>query len=120
MFKNSCFSNSTAKLVPTNPKRKLSTAKIQKASAKGSIKRGIEQSNNNAENTILPPNLSVKIPIGNLKIEPDKIGIPNNQPSSITLQLKIPLSTKNVTKTPFKVQQEKQTAKANMLRNNIL
>src|SRR3970282_559325 len=45
----------TAKLVPTNPKRKLNTAKLQKVSAKGNIKRGMEQSNNRAENTILPP-----------------------------------------------------------------
>ena len=84
------------------------------------MKRGMEQSNNRAEKTILPPNLSVKIPIGNLKIDPDKIGIPNNQPTSITVQLKIPLSTKNVTKTPFKVQQAKQIVKANVFRNNIL
>ena len=110
----------TAKLVPTNPKRKLNTAKLQKVSAKGSMKRGIEQSNNKAEKTILPPNLSVKIPIGNLKTDPDKIGIPNNQPTSITVQLKIPLSTKKVTKTPFKVQQAKQIVKAKVFRNNIL
>jgi len=80
----------------------------------------MEQSNNKAEKTILPPNLSVIIPIGNLKIDPDKIGIPSNHPTSTTFQLKIPFSTKNVTKTPFKVQQAKQIEKAKVLRNNIL
>ena len=110
----------TAKLVPTNPNRKLNTAKLQKVSAKGNIKRGIEQSNNKAENTILPPNLSVKIPMGNLKMDPERIGIPNNHPTSTTVQLKIPFSTKKVTKTPFKVQQAKQIEKAKVLRNNIL
>ena len=88
--------------------------------ANGNIKRGIEQSNNKAEYTIFPPYLSVKIPIGNLKIEPDKIGIPSNHPTSTTDQLKIPLSTKKVTKTPFKVQQAKQTENAKVFKNNIL
>ena len=54
----------------------------------------LNTSNNNTENIILPPYLSVKIPIGSLKTEPDKIGIPNNQPVSTTVQLKIPLSTR--------------------------
>jgi hypothetical protein len=110
----------TAKLVPTNPKRKLNTAKLQKELANGSTKRGIEQSNNKAEKTILPPYLSVKIPIGNLKIEPDKIGIPSNHPTSTTDQLKTPLSTKKVTKTPFKVQQAKHTVNANVFKNKIM
>ena len=110
----------TAKLVPTNPNRKLNTAKLQNVSAKGSKNNGMEQRNNKTENIILPPYLSVKIPIGKRKIAPDKIGIPSNQPTSTTLQLNMPLSTKNVTKTPFKVQQAKQMEKANVFRNKIL
>ena len=51
---------------------------------------------------------------------PDKIGIPNSQPVSTTVQLNIPLSTRKVTKTPFKVQQAKQIVKANVFKNNIL
>ena len=84
----------TAKLVPTNPKKKLKTAKLQNEPANGKRKSGIEQSNNKTENTIFPPYLSVKIPIGSLNIDPDKIGIPSNQPVSTTVQLKIPLSTR--------------------------
>jgi hypothetical protein len=57
-------------------------------------KRGIEHSINNIEKIILPPNLSVKIPIGRRNIDPDKMGIPSNQPTSTTDQLKKPLSTK--------------------------
>lgn len=58
--------------------------------------------------------------MGNLKSDPDKIGIPSNHPTSTTDQLKIPLSTKNVTKTPFNVQQAKHIEKAKVLRNKIL
>ena len=64
--------------------------------------------------------IDLEIPIGKRKIAPDKIGIPSNQPTSTTLQLNMPLSTKNVTKTPFKVQQAKQMEKANVFRNKIL
>jgi hypothetical protein len=84
----------TAKLVPTNPKKKLKTAKVQNELANGSKKSGTEHNNNKVENIILPPYLSVRIPIGNLKTEPDKIGIPSNHPVSTTVKLKIPLSTR--------------------------
>lgn len=69
---------------------------------------------------IFPPYLSVKIPMGRRKIAPDKMGIPKSQPTSTTLQLNIPLSTRKVTKTPFKVQQAKQIVNANVFRNKIL
>ena len=81
---------------------------------------GMEQRNNNQVKTFLPPYLSVKIPIGNLAKAPDRIGIPINQPASITVQLKIPLSIKKVTKTPFKVQHAKQIVNAMVLINKIL
>ena len=84
----------TAKLVPTNPKKKLKTAKLLNELAKGSKKSGTEHNNSKTENTILPPYLSVKIPMGSLKIEPERIGIPNNQPVSTTVKLNIPLSAK--------------------------
>ena len=41
----------------------------------------MEQKINNEVKITFPPNLSVSIPIGNLKIEPESIGIPNNQPT---------------------------------------
>jgi hypothetical protein len=110
----------TAKLVPTIPKRKLKIAKLQKLVAKGSKNNGIAQSNNRIEKTIFPPNLSVKIPIGNLNIDPERIGIPRSHPTSTTLQLNIPESTKKVTNTPLSVQQAKQMVKARVFRKRIL
>jgi len=95
-------------------------AKVQKESANGIKKSGIEQSNNKAEKITFPPYLSVKIPIGSLNIEPERIGIPKSQPISTTVKLNIPLSAKKVIKTPFKVQQAKQIVKASVLRNKIL
>lgn len=53
---------------------------------------------------IFPPNLSVNIPIGNLKIDPERIGSPNSQPISTLFHLNVPVSTRNVTKTPFIIQ----------------
>ena len=110
----------TAKLVPTNPKKKLKIANDQKEFANVNKYRGIEHNNNKPVKMYFPPYLSVKIPIGNLKIDPDKIGIPNNQPTSTTVKLKIPLSTKKVTNTPFNVQHAKQIVKANVFKNKIL
>jgi hypothetical protein len=72
------------------------------------------------EKTYFPPNLSVKIPIGKRIIEPVRIGIPRSQPTWTTLHLKIPLSTKKVTKTPFKVQQAKHIVNASVFKNKIL
>ena len=46
------------------------------------------------ENTGFPPYLSVRIPNGNLIMEPVRIGIPRSQPVSTTDQLKILLSTR--------------------------
>ena len=88
--------------------------------ASGSKNKGIEQRRSKKENTYLPPNLSVKIPIGKRIMEPVKMGIPNNHPTWITLQLKIPLSTRKVTNTPFKVQQAKHIVNANVFKNKIL
>jgi hypothetical protein len=110
----------TAKLVPTKPKKKLNTAKLQKESAKGSRNKGTEHKKSKTENTIFPPYLSVNIPIGSLNNEPDKIGIPNSHPISTTVKLKIPLSAKYVIKTPFNVQQAKQIVNANVFKNKIL
>jgi hypothetical protein len=72
------------------------------------------------EKTYFPPNLSVKIPIGNRIMEPVRIGIPRSHPTCTTLHLKIPLSTKKVTKTPFKVQQAKHIVNASVFKNKIL
>lgn len=58
--------------------------------------------------------------MGRRKMAPDKMGIPKSQPTSTTLQLKIPLSTRKVTKTPFKVQQAKHIVNAKVFRNKIL
>ena len=58
--------------------------------------------------------------MGKRMMEPVKIGIPKSQPTCTTLQLKMPLSTKKVTNTPFKVQQAKHTVKARVFRNKIL
>src|SRR3970040_1319882 len=102
----------TAKLVPTIPNKKLKTANIKKLSAKGSKKKGMEQRSNKKEKTYFPPYLSVSIPIGKRIMEPVKIGIPKSQPTCTTLQLKIPLSTKKVTNTPFRVKQAKHTVNA--------
>jgi hypothetical protein len=110
----------TAKLVPTIPNKKLKMAKTVKEVAKGNKNKGIEARINKAECTILPPNLSVKIPIGNLIIEPVSTGIPKSHPICTTLQLKISLSTRKVTKTPFSVQHAKQIAKAKVFRKRIL
>jgi len=109
----------TAKLVPTNPKKKLRITKLQNESAKGIKKSGTEHNRSKTEKIILPPYLSVKIPIGSLKIEPERIGIPKSHPISTTVKLNIPLSAKKVIKTPFKVQQAKHTVKASVLRNKI-
>ena len=108
-----------AKLVPTIPKRKLKIANVQKFVAKGSKNNGMELRINKHENTGFPPYLSVKIPIGNLIIEPVKIGIPNNHPISTTLHSKIPRSFKKVTKTPLSVQQAKQTIKPIVLKKRM-
>jgi hypothetical protein len=110
----------TAKLVPTIPNKKLKTANMKKLSANGSKNSGIEQSRRRLENTYFPPNLSVKIPMGKRIMDPVKMGIPSSHPTSTILQLKIPLSTKKVTNTPFKVQQAKHTVNANVFRNKIL
>src|SRR5690606_38204761 len=110
----------TAKLVPTIPKKKLNIANKIKLSAKGNKNSGMEHKRSNNENTYFPPNLSVNIPTGNLITDPVNIGMPNNQPTCTTLQLKMPLSTKKVTKTPFNVQQAKHKVKATVLRNKIL
>jgi hypothetical protein len=93
---------------------------MKKLSAKGSRNKGIEQRSSNMENTYFPPNLSVKIPIGKRIIEPVRIGIPRSQPTWTTLHLKIPLSTRNVTKTPFKVQHAKHTVNASVFKTKIL
>lgn len=60
------------------------------------------------------------MPIGNLKIDPERIGIPRSQPTSTTLQLNIPLSTKKVTNTTLSVQQAKQMVNAKVFRKRIL
>ena len=65
----------TAKLVPTNPKRKLKTANDQKELANVNKNNGTAHKINKTENTIFPPYLSVNIPTGNLNIAPDNIGI---------------------------------------------
>ena len=54
---------------------------MKKLSANGSRNNGIEQRSNNSENTYLPPNLSVNIPIGRRITEPVKIGIPSSHPT---------------------------------------
>lgn len=110
----------TAKLVPTIPKKKLSMANIKKLSARGSKNSGMEQRSSKKEKTYFPPYLSVRIPIGKRMMEPVRIGIPSNHPTCTTLQWKIPLSTKKVTNTPFKVQQAKHTVNAKVFRNRIL
>lgn len=69
---------------------------------------------------IFPPNLSVNIPIGNLKIDPERIGSPNSQPISTLFHLNVPVSTRNVTKTPFIVHAAKQIVNASVFINNIL
>ena len=79
----------------------------------------MEQRSNKKEKTYFPPYLSVSIPIGKRIIEPVKIGIPKSHPTCTTLHLKIPLSTKKVTKTPLSVQQAKQIVKANVFKNKI-
>jgi len=53
-------------------------------------------------------------------IEPVRMGIPRSQPVSTTDQLKIPLSTRYVTNTPFIVQQAKQTMNARVFRKSTL
>ena len=109
----------TAKLVQTMPKKKLSNANMKKLSAKGNKNNGIEQRRSKMENTYLPPNLSVNIPIGKRIIDPVRIGIPKSHPTWTTSHLKIPLSTKKVTRTPLRVQQAKHTVNAKVFRNKI-
>src|SRR6187402_1285130 len=109
----------TAKLVPTMPNKKLRSANIKKLSASGKRNKGIEQRRSNKENTYLPPNLSVSMPIGKRMMDPVKIGIPKSHPTCTTSHLKIPLSTKKVTRTPLSVQQAKHTVKANVFKNKM-
>ena len=109
----------TAKLVPTIPKKKLSNANMKKLSAKGNRNKGIEQRRSKRENTYLPPNLSVSMPIGKRITDPVRIGIPRSHPTWTTSHLKIPLSTKKVTRTPLRVQQAKHTVKAKVFKNRI-
>ncbi|KFC58415.1 hypothetical protein FEM08_28400 [Flavobacterium gilvum] len=92
---------------------------MKKLSANGKRNKGIEQRRSNKENTYFPPNLSVNIPIGRRIIEPVKIGIPKSHPTWTTSHLKIPLSTKKVTRTPLRVQQAKHTVNAKVFRNKI-
>jgi len=92
---------------------------MKKLLAKGNRNKGIEQSRSNKENTYLPPYLSVNIPIGKRIIDPVKIGIPKSHPTCTTSHLKMPLSTKKVTRTPLRVQQAKHTVNANVFKNKI-
>jgi hypothetical protein len=94
-------------------------AKTVKEVANGKRNNGIDAKINKAECTILPPNLSVKIPIGNLIMDPVRTGIPKSQPICTTLQLKISLSTKKVTSTPLSVQHAKQIANAKVFKKRM-
>jgi len=81
---------------------------------------GTEQNINSKVKIIFPPNLSVRIPTGNLKTAPDKTGIPSSHPTSTLLHLKILLSTRNAINIPLIVQAENDNIKARVLRNKIL
>jgi hypothetical protein len=92
---------------------------MKKLSAKGNRNKGIEQRRSKRENTYLPPNLSVSMPMGKRITDPVRIGIPKSHPTWTISHLKIPLSTKKVTRTPLRVQQAKHTVKAKVFKNRI-
>jgi hypothetical protein len=88
------FAIPAAKAVPAIPNPKPVIAKSQKSFAKDVKYMGIALNSNMPNNILFPPYLSVSIPMGNRKIDPESIGKPISHPISDGLQLKIPLSTR--------------------------
>jgi hypothetical protein len=72
----------------------------------------------NNPKTGLPPNLSVKIPIGKRKIAQVNTGIPINHPISAGPQSNAWISTRKVTRAPLSIQHAKQMVNAKVLRTN--
>jgi hypothetical protein len=88
------FAIPAAKAVPAIPNPKPVKAKSQKFVANEVKNMGTALNNSMPDKIHFPPYLSVSMPMGNLKTEPESIGNPMSHPISEGLQLKMPLSTR--------------------------
>jgi len=102
---------------PVSPNPKLHKAKPKKPLTWDNRNIGMAEKSKSKVNIGLPPNLSVKIPAGNLNIAPVNTGIPSSHPISTGPHENNWLSTKNVTRTPLSIQAPKQIVNASVLKN---
>jgi hypothetical protein len=90
----------TAKPVPAIPRPSPARKNCQYPSHDETNHIGTAEASSTAVKTGLPPHLSVAMPTGRRRRDPERTGMPMSHPMSAALHRWTPLSTRNVTRTP--------------------